>query len=104
MRTYFFTNEKKNSWRSSGVITGPFLPNCPPKKMDNNNFIMAGRMAAKLGETPTIPAVAISHGDKLTEKWDVIPLNYNGKLYIVYTSGKHHCCLTIIPVSSLVID
>jgi hypothetical protein len=29
---------------------------------------------------------------------------YDGKLYVVYTSEKHHCCLTIIPVSSLIID
>ena len=76
----FIFNEKNNSWSSSGFITGPFLPNCSPIKMDNNNFIMAGRMASKLGEKPTISAVAISHGDKLTEKWDVIPLKYNGKL------------------------
>lgn len=76
----FILNEKNNSWSSSGFITGPFLPNCSPIKMDNENFIMAGRMASKVGEKPTIPAVAISHGDKLTEQWDVIPLKYNGKL------------------------
>ena len=29
---------------------------------------------------------------------------YDGKLFVVYTSEKHHCCLTIIPISSLQID
>ena len=76
----FVLNEKTESWNSSGFIAGPFLPNCSPIKMGNNNFIMAGRMANKPGEKPTIPAVAISHGDKLTEQWDVVPLKYNGKL------------------------
>lgn len=76
----FILNEKNNSWNSSGFITGPFLPNSAPVEMKNGNFIMAGRMANKSGEKPTIPAVAISHDDKLTEQWDVVPLNYNGKL------------------------
>ena len=76
----FILNEENNSWNSNGFITGPFLPNCAPVKMENNNFIMAGRMASKPGQKPTIPAVAISHGDKLTEKWDVVPLKYNEKL------------------------
>jgi hypothetical protein len=76
----FILNEDEDAWKSSGFITGPFLPNCSPVKMGNNNFIMAGRMAAEAGQKPTIPAVAISQGDKLTEKWDVVPLNYNGKL------------------------
>jgi hypothetical protein len=31
-------------------------------------------------------------------------IEYAGKLYVVYTSEKHHCCLTIIPISSLQID
>jgi hypothetical protein len=76
----FVLNEKEDSWESSGFIAGPFLPNCSPVKMGNNNYIMAGRMAAKAGQKPIIPAVAISQGDKLTEKWDVIPLKYNRKL------------------------
>ncbi|VAX20756.1 hypothetical protein MNBD_IGNAVI01-2412 [hydrothermal vent metagenome] len=76
----FVLNEKNNSWNSSGFITGPFLPNSAPVEMKNGNFIMAGRMANKSGEKPTIPAVAISHDDKFTEQWDVVPLNYNGRL------------------------
>ncbi len=76
----FILNEENNSWSSHGFIAGPFLPNCAPIKMENNNFIMAGRVASAPGQKPIIPAVAISHGDNLTEKWDVIPLQYNGKL------------------------
>ncbi len=92
----FILNEKTNSWNSSGFIAGPFLPNCSPIKMENNNFIMAGRMANKPGEKPTIPAVAISHGDKLTEPWDIIPLNYNGKL----PSGEN----PDFPETTLIVD
>lgn len=76
----FILDESNNSWNSHGFISGPFLPNCAPVKMDNGNFIMAGRMANKIGQKPTIPAVAISRGDKITEQWDIIPLNYNDKL------------------------
>jgi hypothetical protein len=76
----YILNEKHNSWKSSGFITGPFIPNCSPVKMGNDNFIMAGRMADTLGHKPTTPAIAISKGDKLTKKWDVIPLRYNSKL------------------------
>ena len=76
----FILNENNNSWSSHGYITGPFLPNCNPIKMENNNFIMAGRMASGPGQKPTVPAVAISQGDNLTEKWDVVPLKYNASL------------------------
>lgn len=76
----FVLDDKVDTWRSAGFIAGPFLPNCPPVKMADNNFIMAGRMAARVGELPIIPAVAISHGDLVTEPWDIIPLNFNGKL------------------------
>lgn len=76
----FCLNEKDNTWNSSGIITGPFLPNCSPIKMKNNNFIMAGRMSEKPGLKPTIPAIAISQGDIVTAQWRVIPLNYNAKL------------------------
>lgn len=76
----FTLNEATDSWESKGFIAGPFLPNSSPIKMENDNFIMAGRMANEPGQKPTIPAVAISKGDKLTKKWRVIPLKYNGKL------------------------
>jgi len=76
----FILNEKDNIWNSHGFIGGPFLPNSAPVKMENNNFIMAGRMAEQKGQKPVIPAVAISQGDKLTEKWEIIPLTYNNKL------------------------
>lgn len=70
-------NEKNNSWRSAGVIAGPFLPNCNPVKMEDNNYIMAGRKAPEPGTKPIVPAVAISHGGELTRPWDIIPLRYN---------------------------
>jgi hypothetical protein len=92
----FILNEINNSWNSSGFIAGPFIPNCTPLKMENNNFIMAGRMADRPGQMPTIPAVAISHGDKLTEKWDVIPLTYNGKL----PPGEH----PDFPETTIIVD
>lgn len=76
----FVLDEKEDTWRSAGFISGPFLPNCPPVKMADNNFIMAGRMAPRAGELPVIPAVAISKGDRLTEPWEIVPLKYNGKL------------------------
>jgi hypothetical protein len=28
-------------------------------------------------------------------------IEYNGSLYVVYTSEKHHCVMTIIPIESL---
>ena len=76
----FVLNEKTNSWNSQGFIAGPFLPNSSPIKMENNNFMMAGRMANEPGKKPIIPAIAISNGEQLTDKWEIIPLKYNGKL------------------------
>jgi hypothetical protein len=76
----FKLNEENNTWNSSGFITGPFIPNCPPVRMSNNNFIMAGRMAENPGELPVIPAIAVSEGENLTKTWKVIPLKYNNKL------------------------
>ncbi len=35
---------------------------------------MAGRMAEKPGQKPTIPAVAISDGDDLTRPWRLVPM------------------------------
>lgn len=31
-------------------------------------------------------------------------IEFDGKLYVVYTSEKHHCVLTTIPVKSLAFD
>ncbi len=70
----FSLNESDNQWASRGYIAGPFLPNCPPLLMDDGNFIMAGRMAARRATTPETPAVAISSGKDSTGRWDVVPM------------------------------
>ena len=51
-----------------------FLPNCAPVKLADGNWLMAGRAARAAGRLPLIPAVAISSGDKLTDRWLVVPL------------------------------
>ena len=76
----FVLDEHTDAWRSRGFIAGPFLPNCSPKRMDDGSFLMAGRMADRPGRKPTIPAVAISRGDKLTEPWDLVRLLPSGRL------------------------
>lgn len=76
----FVLDEKANAWTSRGFIAGPFLPNCAPQRLADGNFIMAGRMADKPGRTPTIPAVAISRGENLTEPWSLVRLLPTGTL------------------------
>lgn len=66
-------------WVSGGFITGPFLPNCAPLRLVNGDFLMAGRMAERPGAKPTIPAVAISNGDRVTSPWTVVPILSPGK-------------------------
>lgn len=67
-------DERLNEWTLRGEIASRFLPNCQPLKLDNGNWIMAGRVSAELGKKPMIPAVAISSGDRLTAQWNVVPL------------------------------
>jgi len=76
----FLLDEKTRAWASRGFVAGPFLPNCSPKRMDDGNFLMAGRMADRPGRKPTIPAVAISRGEELTAPWSLAPLLPSGKL------------------------
>jgi hypothetical protein len=76
----FMLEEKADRWVSRGYMAGPFLPNGAPQKMDNGDFLMAGRMASRPGELPTIPAVAISRGDKLIEPWTVVRMLPTGRL------------------------
>ena len=73
----FTLDESAGRWNSRGYIAGPFLPNCPPLLMDDGNYIMAGRMAAKSATTPEIPAVALSPGKDVTSPWDVIPMMHS---------------------------
>jgi len=68
------SGEATNEWLPKGDIAGLFLPNCQPIKIDNGNWIMAGRAASRFGVKPYIPAVAISTCDQLTRRWKVVPL------------------------------
>ena len=65
---------------SLGSVIDCFLVNHPPERMDDGNFIMAGRMAQRPGEIPTIPAVALSQGADLTIPWRTVPLLPQGIL------------------------
>ena len=67
-------DEATNRWLPRGDIADLFLPNCQPIKMADGNWIMAGRAASRFGVKPFIPAVAISQGDDLTGRWNVVPL------------------------------
>lgn len=67
-----------NRWRSVGFVAGPFLPNSAPVRMQNGDFIMAGRTAPRAGCKPETPAVAVSKGDDVTSAWRVIPLAAHG--------------------------
>jgi len=70
----YVLDEATNRWLPRGEIAGLFLPNCQPIKMADGNWIMAGRAASRFGVKPRIPAVAISQGDDLTGRWNVVPL------------------------------
>jgi len=67
-------DEATNRWQPRGEIADLFLPLCQPVKMADGNWIMAGRVASRFGVKPRIPAVAISRGDDLTGRWQVVPL------------------------------
>ena len=61
-------NEETNQWEPKGVIIeGGFWPLQEPLKMDDGNWIMAG---VRVGDGNPA-AVAISHGDDLTN-WDLV--------------------------------
>ena len=70
----YVLDEAANRWQPRGEIADLFLPNCQPIKMADGNWIMAGRSASRFGVKPFIPAVAISKGDDLTGRWNVVPL------------------------------
>ena len=70
----YVLDEATNRWLLRGEIADLFLPNCQPIKMADGNWIMAGRSASRFGVKPLIPAVAISQGDELTGRWNVVPV------------------------------
>lgn len=69
--------EDSGKWSDAGLISRPFLPNCPPRRMQDDNFIIAGRVSPKPGTEPVFPAVAISRGDVIAGDWTVVPLAEN---------------------------
>jgi hypothetical protein len=77
----FALDETANRGEPKGFIADLFLPNCPPVKMSDGNFVMAGRMADRRGEQPLRPAVAISQGDQLLRPWKTVPLSAPGETF-----------------------
>jgi hypothetical protein len=76
----FVLDEPADRWESRGFIAGPYLPNGAPQRLPDGCFLMAGRVAERPGELPTIPAVAISRGQRLAEPWRVVRLLPTGRL------------------------
>ncbi len=70
----FALDEAAGRWESRGFIADMFLPNCTPVRMDDGNFIMAGRVADRPRTKPEWPAVAISDGENLARPWTVVRL------------------------------
>jgi len=70
----FVLDEASHRWQPRGDIADLFLPNCQPLKMADGNWIMAGRAASRFGVKPYIPAVAISRGNDLMGRWQIVPL------------------------------
>jgi len=89
--TTYRYHTRNTSWQKLGVTAELFLPNCAPVKLENGNWIIAGRMASSLGELPLIPAVLISAGDNLEKSWKVVTLQE-----IPFSEGQHPET-TIIP-------
>jgi hypothetical protein len=85
----YVLDEASRRWRPHGGIADLFLPNCQPIKMDDGNWIMAGRAASRFGVKPLIPAVAISKGDDLTGRWQIVRLQ-------VEELSKEHCPETAV--------
>lgn len=64
----YLLNETTNKWEFQGtILEGNFWPINPPVKMDDGNWIMPGLLVG--GGNPT--AVAISHGDSMTD-WELV--------------------------------
>ena len=70
----FALDESTGRWDSRGFIADMFLPNCAPVRMQNGNYMMAGRVADRPKSKPEWPAVAISRGANVTQPWTVVRL------------------------------
>lgn len=66
-------NESTGAWEPHGVVVDSgFWPMQEPQKMADGNWIMAGARVSKGYDfAGDLPAVAISHGDDLTQ-WDLV--------------------------------
>ncbi len=67
-----------SDWVPAGTIAPLFLPNAAPVRAADGKLLMAGRCAARLGQLPTIPAVARSTTP--FGEWEVVRLLPRGVL------------------------
>src|SRR5690606_22169963 len=91
--TYKYDGPQKK-WQELQKTGDLFLPNCTPVKLNNGNWMMAGRVASAPGQLPLIPAVLISWGDSIENTWRLVklPAEYNEDQYpetTIITSGKN---------------
>lgn len=70
----YVLDENADRWTRIGKIADRFLPNCPPVRLENGNWAMAGRVASKAGAQPLMPALLVSQGERFTEGWQIKPL------------------------------
>lgn len=69
----YVLDEQTRQWRTKGIVVRDgFWPMQEPQRMDDGNWIMAGiSVGGTIGGPDDPAAVAISHGDDLTQ-WDVV--------------------------------
>jgi len=72
--TTYKYDELRKTWQELKVTADLFLPNCAPVKLENGNWIMSGRVASAPGELPLTPAVLLSSGDSIENKWRLVKL------------------------------
>ncbi len=70
----FRWRKETQSWQREALIPGRFLPNHPPQALPGGGAVMAGRMAARAGEAPLVPAVAVTASSDWRQPWDYRPL------------------------------
>ncbi len=83
-----------SDWVPCGTVAPLFLPNATPVKTADGQYLMAGRCAARLGELPTVPAVARSRTP--VGEWEVVRLLPEG----VLPDGR----VLKYPESTLIVD
>jgi len=77
----YLMDKNGEKWQNKGVVVDKgFWPLQEPQKMDNGNYIMAGICVATMWPPAGLPAVAISHGDKLTN-WSLVVIQNDKCVY-----------------------